>query len=311
MVDEAAASLRSAKTVGSVIVAIGGGSAIDLAKGVAVTALLEPAVSVQEFLEGVGTRSVEFALPILAMPTTGGTGSEVTKNGVITCTDPVAKKSLRGECLFPRIALVDPQLCESLPRGLTAQSGMDALTQLIESYISCRATPIARAIALQGIPELFAALQEVATGQISRGTREALAHGALLSGMALANAGLGMAHGVAAALGALHKTSHGLACAMLLPVTVRANRRVCTEAYAEIATAMVAKANGANALADEFVLRIDTLAQDLGIPRRLSEINIIASDLPAIVAASQGNSLRGNPWTISPAELLAILREML
>src|SRR5262249_57137848 len=141
------------------------------------------------------------SLPVLAMPTTGGTGSEATKNAVISSFDPPFKKSLRSEQMVPRIVLVDPELAVSVPPQVTAWTGMDAITQLLESYISKRATTATQDIAWSGLGFAVPRIVEAFTSGTSRRAREALSQAALLSGLALANSGLGMAHGVAAARG--------------------------------------------------------------------------------------------------------------
>src|SRR5262249_50269566 len=151
---------------------------------------------------------------------------EATKNAVISSIEPPFKKSLRSDLMVPRVVLVDPELSVSVPPAVTAQTGIDAITQLIESYISRRATPIPRAMAVQGLQLALPAIGEAFENGNSRPSREAMSHAALLSGMALANSGLGMAHGVAAALGVHCNVPHGLACAVMLPVALRVNREV-------------------------------------------------------------------------------------
>ncbi len=185
-----------------VILAIGGGSAIDLAKAAAAMATNGPA-PVIDFLEGVGAgRTISRTpLPVVAVPTTAGTGSEATKNAVLSSYDPPFKKSLRSELMIPRAVLVDPELTISLPPATTAHGGLDAVTQLIESFISRRARPIPRALAIDGLRLAVPALPEAIRRPHDRQPREAMAQAALLSGLALANSGLGLAHGVAAALG--------------------------------------------------------------------------------------------------------------
>ncbi|HEV3417775.1 MAG TPA: iron-containing alcohol dehydrogenase, partial [Pirellulales bacterium] len=228
-VDRAAATLMEMKAGdGDFVLAIGGGSAIDLAKAAAAMATNADGASVRDFLEGVG-RGLKIErppLPVLAMPTTGGTGSEATKNAVISSRDPPFKKSLRSEQMIPRVVLVDPELSVTVPPNVTAQTGMDAITQLIESTISRRAQPIPRALAVQGLQLALPAIVEAVENGRSRPAREAMAHAALLSGIALANSGLGVAHGVAAALGVVCNVPHGLACAVMLPIALRVNRDV-------------------------------------------------------------------------------------
>jgi len=314
-VDEAVATLRRhGIRAGDLVLAVGGGSAIDLAKAAAALATNSAGESVRDYLEGVG-RGLKIRnapLPLVAMPTTAGTGSEATKNSVISSYDPPFKKSLRSDQMVPKIVLVDPELTVGLPPAITAHTGMDAITQLIESYISRRSRPIPRALCWQGLELALPALVEAVENGESRPAREKMAHAALLSGMALANSGLGLAHGVAAALGVHCRVPHGLACAVMLPAALRANREVCRDDLARLGSlASGLKFASANAAADEFIDFIDELSMRIGIPRRLSEIGVSAGQIPDLVRSSHGNSLDGNPREISDAELERILKQML
>ncbi|HVU85724.1 MAG TPA: iron-containing alcohol dehydrogenase [Pirellulales bacterium] len=318
-VDRLVAHLREQQAAeGDVMIAIGGGSTIDLAKAAAAlvtnTASTKgTGTSVVDYLEGVGrglaiTRS---PLPLLAMPTTGGTGTEATKNAVISSYDPPFKKSLRSDLMVPRAVLVDPELSVSLPASITAACGMDAITQCLESYISRRAKPIARALAAEGLRRAVPAIVTAVSEPTNRAAREAMAHAALLSGMALANSGLGLAHGVAAALGVLARTRHGLACAVMLPAALVTNRPHCEHAMAELAR-LVWNDSWSNdaAAADALVARIEELCRAVNVPRRLRDIDVQREQIPALVRASHGNSLDGNPVTISDEQLQAILERM-
>ncbi len=211
---------------GDLVVALGGGAAIDLAKAAAAMAVNDQSPTIKDYLEGVGQglSLVHEPLPVLAMPTTAGTGTEATKNAVISSYDPPFKKSIRDERIVPRIALVDPELTVSVPPAVAAASGMDAITQLLESYVSRKARPIPQALACQGLRMAIPSLSEAVRDPTAREAKEKMAHAALLSGMALANSGLGMAHGVAAALGVHARVPHGAACALMLPTALRVNR---------------------------------------------------------------------------------------
>jgi alcohol dehydrogenase class IV len=299
---------------GCCLIAVGGGSTIDLAKAAAALATNSDGASVRDFLEGVGTgRSITRPpLPLVAIPTTAGTGSEATKNAVISSYDPPFKKSLRSDLMLPRLVLVDPELTVSVPPNITAWTGMDAITQLIESYVSCRAKPIPQALALDGLRLAAPAIIEAVRDGTSRSARERMSQAALLSGLALANSGLGLAHGVAAALGSCCRIPHGLACAVMLPVAMRVNRPACTTTFAAIASAITNQTFATTAAAaDAAVETIDGLCRDLGIPRRLSELGVRAEQIPDLVAGSHGNSLSGNPREISDSELREILEGML
>jgi alcohol dehydrogenase class IV len=310
---------------GDCVIAIGGGSAIDLAKAVAALATNRNGESVRDFLEGVG-RGLKIErppLPLLAMPTTAGTGTEATKNAVISSFDPPFKKSLRSELMVPRVVLVDPELTVSLPREITAATGMDAITQLIESLISRRAKPIPRALCWQGLELALPAMFELSHDLTSRSAREAMSHAALLSGMALANSGLGFAHGVAAALGVHAHVPHGVACAVMLPTALYLNREIARDDLALLGRLSSHWLRGeaglpscdSQSVAEASVLHvlavIRALNERLGVPRRLSALGITREQLPAIAKSSRGNSLDGNPRDVSDDELLAALERIL
>jgi alcohol dehydrogenase class IV len=247
------------------------------------------------------------------MPTTAGTGAEATKNAVISSYDPPFKKSLRDHRLVPRIALVDPELTVSVPPEITAASGMDAITQLLESYISRKAQPIPKALAMQGLRLAIPSIAEAVRDGSSREAREKMAHAALLSGMALAHSGLGMAHGIAPALGVHCRVPHGAACALMLPAALRANAELRRTELARIARVLFDKAKSLEP-ADAvklLIAQIETLCETVGAPRRLSDLGVPAEKIPAIVAGSRGSSMSGNPRQLSDDELTQILEAML
>lgn len=308
-VDALAANLiELGATAGDLLIGIGGGSAIDLAKAAAAMATNRESSSVADYLEGVG-RGLEIKtppLPMLAMPTTAGAGSEGTKNAVISSYHPPFKKSLRSEAMVPQIVLVDPEFSVGVPPDVTAHTGMDAITQLIESYISRRAKPIPQALCVQGLQLAIPALPIAVQDGANRPAREAMAQAALLSGLALANSGLGLAHGVAAALGAECRVSHGLACAVMLPAALRINRSICEKQMAFLGGAVCGEHS-----ADAFISGIEQLGQTIGIPTRLRDLGVVREQIPALVAGSRGNSMAGNPREVSDAELAALLKSML
>jgi alcohol dehydrogenase class IV len=306
--------LKSDPVAGDLVVAIGGGSAIDLAKAAAALATNRHRHGVIEFLEGVGKGlKIETPpLPVLAMPTTAGTGSEATKNAVISSTDPPFKKSLRSELMVPRIVVIDPELTVGLPPNVTAHTGMDAMTQLIESYLSRRTQPIPQALAESGLRFALRSIETAVADGSNREAREGMAYAAFLSGMALANSGLGLAHGVAAALGTHCHVPHGLACAVMLPAALRINRDVRRNEIARLWSLV-----NDHSLVDEdkaadlFIARIDGLARRIGVPSRLSQIGVVPDQIPALVKGSRGNSMDGNPREVSDDELGRLLEEML
>jgi alcohol dehydrogenase class IV len=314
-VDRQAVELRHEKPgEGDFLLAVGGGAAIDLAKALAALAVNDPDASVADYLEGVGRglQIINPPFPVLAMPTTAGTGAEATKNAVISSYDPPFKKSLRDDRIMPQIALVDPELTVSVPPAVTAASGMDAITQLLESYISKKARPIPQALAMQGLMLALPAIAEAVENPASRPAREAMAHAALLSGMALANSGLGLAHGVAAALGVHCRVPHGAACALMLPTALRINREFRQAELAQLAHAVYGGEvpDAPKEAADFLIEKVENLCDRVKIPRRLKDAGVNRNQIPSIVKDSRGSSMSGNPRDLNDAELQALLEEI-
>jgi len=324
-VDAATRFLReSGARSGDVVVAIGGGSAVDLGKAIAALAV-DGGETVVDYLEGVGTgrQLTTEPLPFVAVPTTGGTGSEATKNSVVSSYDPTFKKSLRSDAMVANAVVIDPQFGLSVPPDTTAWTGMDAITQLIESYISGRAKPVPRALAIDGLAHAAApakqgdeisapAIVEAFQDPRSEPARARMAHAAYLSGLALANSGLGMAHGVAAALGVHNRVPHGLACAALLPCAMRTNRDVRRRDMARIGEVISGRtgmneSEAANAAIDA----VDELCAKVFVPPRLSDLGVERAQIPAIVTSSRGNSMSGNPRELTDEELTTILEDLL
>ena len=320
-VDDVAAALANLPSVereGVVVVAVGGGAAVDLAKAIAALATnLPPGLAAADYdegivdrLEGVG-RGIAITippLPVVALPTTAGTGAEATRNAVISCPRRGFKKSLRSPLMMPRAVVVDPDLSAGCDRATIAASGLDCITQLIESFIGRVRRPLPRALVLEALPRAVRALPRSTADRGDVDARAAMAHGALLSGMALANSGLGMAHGVAAALGVECGTPHGLACGLLLPVALAANATVSMADYALLERAIDPGASADTAVAAAaFVARIEALCALAGLPRRLSEVGLRRDRIGWLAENSGGSSMRGNPREFSTAELEEIL----
>ena len=295
-----------------VVIAIGGGSTIDLAKAAAAVVRNRHGDSVADFLEGVGRglQIRERPLTLIAVPTTSGTGTEVTKNAVISSYEPSFKKSIRSDLMVPRMVLIDPELTVSLSKETTAYTGMDAITQLIESAISRRAAPIPQALAHSGLKLALPALPIVVRDGTSREHREAMSHAALLSGLALANSGLGLAHGVAAALGVHCRVPHGLACAVMLPTALKVNQTVRESELASLERLFDSSHSTTAASATAFLDRITALCHEVGIPQRLRDIGVRVEQLASLVSSSRGNSMSGNPRDVSDAELLDLLQQI-
>ena len=318
-VDQVAAALAGLPREGradAVVIAVGGGSAIDLAKAVAALATNVPSATVDfeaavvDRLEGVG-RGLAIdvpPLPVVAVPTTAGTGAEATRNAVISCPRRGFKKSMRSPLMVPRAVIVDPLLTLSCGRGTTAASGLDAITQLVESFVCRFARPVPRALAIDALPRALASLPAAVEHPGDVQARSAMAHAALVSGIALANSGLGMAHGVAAALGVECGAPHGLACAMLLPVAVRVNMAAAEHDFAALERAVAADASPVDGeAAAAFAARIEALCDRAAVPRRLRDLGLARNRLGWLAENSGGTSMRGNPVELDPARLLPIL----
>jgi alcohol dehydrogenase len=301
------------------LVAIGGGSVLDAGKAIA--GLLPHGNSVLDHLEGVGRNRPYHgpATPFIAVPTTAGTGSEATKNAVLSVRgDGGYKKSFRHDGLVPEYALVDPELLATCPPELIAADGMDAFTQLLESYVSIRSSPMTDALALSGMTAfrdgLFAALAG-GEGEAAQAGRANLAYASLMSGIALAQAGLGSVHGLASPLGAFYPIPHGLCCGTLLAVAtavnLRALRQRLPDSPALTKYAAIGRLLSGRGCADEAaqealleVLNDWTLRLDL---KRLGAFGVAREHLARIVAHARGNSMLTNPLVLTDEEIGGIV----
>jgi alcohol dehydrogenase class IV len=318
-VDDVAAALAALPRDGrgeAVLVAIGGGATIDLAKAVAALATNASAecsdldTVVVDHLEGVG-RGLAIGrppLPLVAVPTTAGTGAEATRNAVISCPRRRFKKSMRSPLMVPRAAVVDPALSLSCSRETTAASGLDCITQLVESFICRFRQPLPRAMVLDALPRAIHSLPRVLSDPTDLDARAAMSHAALVSGIALTNSGLGMAHGVAAALGIECGAPHGVACALMLPVALRVNEPAVRGDLALLsrATDRDVSADDAEA-AEALIARIEGLCAAAGTPRRLRDVGLARDRLGWLAENSGGASMRGNPVPLDAATLRPIL----
>jgi alcohol dehydrogenase class IV len=303
------------------VIGLGGGSAIDAAKAVA--GLLANGGACLDYMEviGRGLPIRKAAVPWIAAPTTAGTGAEVTRNAVIGSRARAYKASIRSPLLLPRVALVDPELCVGLPRDVTARTGIDALTQCIESYTSNGAGPLTDALALRGVELAGRWLRRACERGHDLDAREAMSLTALISGITLSHAGLGAVHGIAAPAGARFPAPHGAVCAALLPRVMRANidearkadpRHPVLERYATIGRALAGDAAlGAEEAVEAGAARAADLARDLGIPG-LAAFGLAEEAIPGIVEmALRASSMKYNPVRLSPETLAEVLRRAL
>lgn len=313
-VDLARAGAATAREHGAdVVAAIGGGSVIDTGKAVAM--LLGNGGDPVDYLEvvGSGRKITKPAAPCVAVPTTAGTGAEVTANAVLAAPAHGVKASLRSPLMIPRVALVDPGLTVSCPPPVTAASGMDALTQCLEPYVSVRATPLTDGLAREGLNRAAAGLRAAFADGSDLAARTDMAMCSLLGGMALANAKLGAVHGLAGVIGGTAAVPHGVACAALLAPVIEANIRALRSArpahpalsrYADVAAVLTG--NPAAAVEDSLAWIRETVAL-LEIPR-LAAFGISPQDADDVAAKAAGsNSMQGNPVALSHDDLRAIL----
>jgi alcohol dehydrogenase class IV len=305
------------------VVAIGGGSALDAGKAIAVIATNggDPL----DYLEvvGAGRKLVRAPLPFIAMPTTAGTGSEVTRNAVLSVPSARVKASLRSTLMLPRLAVVDPDLLATAPRSVIAGSGLDALSQVIEPFLSSRANPITDSLARDGIRRSARALRRAyevgVAGDATADVREDLALGSLLGGLCLANAGLGAVHGFAAAVGGMFGAPHGAVCAALLPHVLGVNLRALRArepAHPTLARMLelahlLTGAPLRDIVADDGITFVVELCRTLDIPG-LGRYGMTAADIPELVEkAKSASSMKGNPLPLSERELTEIAERAL
>ncbi len=299
------------------VIGFGGGSALDAAKAIA--ALLANPGDLLDYLEVIG-RARPLAnpgAPCIAIPTTAGTGSEVTRNAVLASPPHRLKVSLRSPHLLPRLALVDPELTAGLPPDVTAATGLDALTQLIEPYVSSRGNPMTDGLCIEGLRRAARSLRRAVEHGRDPAAREDMAVASLLGGLALANAGLGAVHGFASPIGGMFPAPHGAVCAVLLPHVMAANLAAfrsrapghdALRRYDEIGRLLTGRPQAG---ADDAVRWTADLVSALQIPR-LGTYGIADADVPAIVAAAaNASSMKANPVALTAAELGDVLRQAL
>lgn len=301
-----------------VVIGAGGGSVLDAAK--AVSGLLANGGGARRYMElvGEGKPLRRPAVPMIALPTTAGTGSEVTRNAVLACPERRIKASMRSEHLLPAAVIVDPRLTVGLPPSLTVSTGLDALTQLLESCASIRGTRLTTALAMEGIGLVGRCLRRACKDGKDLEAREGMALAALLSGITLAHAGLGAAHGIAGPLGGLVPVPHGTACARLLPPVLEANARALAErdprhiSLARLSEGCARLLGRPAGPADEVVPAasqwVRERCDEAGLPG-LGQYGLGEQDLAALAqAALRASSMRANPVKLTGAEVVDIIR---
>lgn len=308
-----AAVQRAVPITPDVVVAIGGGSVLDAGKAIA--AMLTLNESVKDYLEGIGTKTHPgVKIPFIAVPTTAGTGSEATKNAVLSETGETGyKKSLRHNNFVPDVAIIDPKLTLGCPPAITAASGMDAFTQLLESYLSTAANPITDALAYEGLKYISTSLMPAYEDSSNLPARTAMALAAYLSGITLANAGLGLVHGFASAVGGYFNLSHGVICSTLMApankITVRKlrtekNNTAALEKYTSAGKLFAGTDNRSDDYYIDFLLEhIAYLTHELKIPS-LNQSGIAPTDFKKIIQASDN---KNNPAILNREEMEEVL----
>lgn len=299
-----------------VVLAVGGGSVIDAAKAAA--ALATNGGEAIDYVEAVGKgRTIDKpTLPFIAVPSTAGSGSEVTKNAVLRIPELRVKRSIRSDFMVPAIAVIDPALIASAPRNVAASSGLDALTHLIEAYLSKGAFPMTDALVVPGISMAYRALTALAQHRPDAESHDAMALAALWGGIALANAGLGAVHGLVAPLGGLCSVPHGAGCGCLLAATFSANvhalRTRAPEhpalARADHIAQIIVPEDEKDRSPERAAMALEQLRQDLDVPN-LSTYGVTEMDFAGIIAGSRAGSMRHNPIELTDAELEGILRQ--
>ena len=296
----------------NLIIALGGGSVLDTGKAISAMVTNEGSVADYQEIEGKGRKFQHKPIPFIAIPTTSGTGSEATKNAVITNTKLDLKKSIRDPWLIPEVALVDPELTLSLPPHITAICGGDALTQCIEAYLGKKSQEITDALALHAIGLIDKSLVKAVKEGKNLEARKDMAMAALLSGLCLSNSGLGTAHALSHPLGVYYKIPHGLSCAVLLPYVMEYNLPVVTKKLAKIAQSLgedislLSETEAAHRAVD----KVKEILSQAGIKSNLSEWEIKKEDFPQLIKGAKGGSLNNNPRDTSDEDLIELLYKM-
>ena len=313
-VDKAANAIREFDA--EAVVAIGGGSVIDTAKAAAALSRLDGTCI--EYFNGSRELVVSSRPFFAALPTTSGTGAEMTNNSVLTDPATQIKKSIRHPGMTADLAIVDPDLTANCPRGVTVASGLDALVQGIEAFVSPKGTDYTRSLAFAASKKLFHALKRIVRGswmpdgaepELDAAFRSDMAEGSMLAGMAFAHAGLGAVHGLAHPVGSLLHVPHGVSCAILMTPVFQFNMNACSRLYGELASAFAPKEPHPDAAL--FIESVRNLSLGLGVPDTLRDYGLAEEHFPFIVANCRSNSMKNNPAQMSDDQVVTLLRSLL
>ena len=293
------------------VIAVGGGSVIDAAKAAAALIPLDGCCADYFFgHKSIPGRTLFFA----ALPTTAGTGAEMTNNAVLTDPESRIKQSLRSSAMVADLALVDPEFTYSCPAELTAASGLDAFVQAVEAYTNPKASIFSKELALTAAGKIYFHIREACTENPAAGHRDSMAEGSMLTGMAFAQCGLGAVHGLAHPIGSLLRIPHGVACAVLMPYIFEFNMPACQQQYSELAEKlqMLSPLDRCSlaACADVFIQQIKKLVCDLNIPPDFSVYGLNESHFEFILKNCRSGSMKSNPRFMSDEEVLTILKKV-
>ena len=313
-VDTATAAIRAWNAYA--VVAVGGGSVIDTAKAAAALSRLDG--SCIEYFNGTRELVVTDRPFFAALPTTSGTGAEMTNNSVLTDPATQIKKSIRHPGMTADLAVVDPDLTMNCPRGVTVASGLDALVQAVEAFVSPKGTDYTRALAKAAACKLYGALKSITHESwedagdepaLDLAFRVDMAEGSMLAGMAFAHAGLGAVHGLAHPVGSLLHVPHGVSCAILMLPVFQFNMNACGRLYGELAHAFLPKEPRPDAAL--FIAAMRELSLGLGVPDNLRDYGLAEEHLPFIVANCRSNSMKNNPEPMSDEQVVELLRGLI
>jgi alcohol dehydrogenase class IV len=302
------------KEVCDVVIGIGGGSVIDGAKAIA--ALITNSGDIMDYLEviGLGQPLTRASAPCIAIPTTAGTGAEVTRNSVLASTEHSVKVSLRSPTMLPDLAVIDPELTYSMPSSLTAATGLDALTQNLEPFVSLQSNPLTDSLCREGLKRIASSLRRAFENGMDTAAREDMAIASLFGGLALANSKLGAVHGFAGTIGAMFSIPHGVICACLLPPVMEVNVKTLQQKgaleylsrYDEVARLLTGKPDAG---ATNGIDWIHDLCNELNVAP-LFEFGITEAHFPKMITgAKKASSMKGNPIELTDEELTEILRK--
>ena len=283
------------------VIGLGGGSPMDAARAIAAMALLDGSI-----VDYLGGKPIDRpGLPLINIATTSGTASEITPVSVVLHEQRELKIGVKSPYWFARVAITDPELTLTMSPSLTAATGLDALTHAIESHLSTQATPPSEALSLRAVELIGRHLRTAVADGSDRAAREGMSLGSMIAGMAFANAGLGLVHGLVHPIGARHGLPHGAACGRLLPYVLRYNRPVVEEKLAQIAQALSVAAG-----AEQAISAVEDLVRDVGLPCGIGDLDIADDQMPGL--AKDGlvsGAVKTNPRPVSAEEALAVLEK--